>query len=343
MQLKKLLKSNLHIWSIIGLTLGLTSCGSYQYVGYVNDGVYDDSFNDNVEYVEQSNTGVTSYEDDSSLYYQNYFKDKVDQYEVVANEEDIIFTDVDSYSSNYTDEDKNNQSSYNSYGGWGENNNQVTINYIDNGWNNWGWGGFYDPFWNSRWGWNNWGWNNWGWNNWGWNNWGWNNWNYGWGWNNWGWNNWGWNFGMGWGPYWSPWYVSPYNNGFYNRRGISYNATRRGSLLRNNSFVNRTSRNYNTSRRNSTFRNSNSRATTRYTLPRNSNSRTRYTSPRNSNSRTDTRSTRPRVNNNSNAPRRSSSSNRSISPSRSSSGTYSRGQSGGSRSSSGRSSSRRRN
>ena len=33
---------------------------------------------------------------------------------------------------------------YQGYAGWGQDSNNITINYIDNGWNNWGWNtGFY--------------------------------------------------------------------------------------------------------------------------------------------------------------------------------------------------------
>lgn len=303
--------------AIFLIALIFTSCGSYQYVGTDNDGIYDSTY-ENVEYVE-----VAEEKNNSSDYYQNYFKEKRNEYDAIAQESEI-FTDVDSYSSDdYTEQDSINNE-YRGYAGWGQANENVTINIYDNGWNNWGWNNY------------NWGWNNWGWNRW-YPTWGWHT-RIGWGWNNWGWydpfwcppyyNTWGWgNFGN---PYW--------NNGYYGR-SVAYNAGRRGSYLnsgrstlsRRSSLVN--SRNLNTPRR--------SRSALRSTTPRRnstlSNSRNRNNIRTRNNSSINTpRSTRTRRNNSSiSSPRtRSSSSSRISSPSRSSS-------SGGRSISSGRSSRRR--
>lgn len=312
--------------AIFLIVLIFTSCGSYQYVGTDNDGIYDSTY-DNVEYVE-----ATQETTNSNDYYQNYFKEKRLEYDAMA-EESEIFTDVDSYSSdNYTEQDSIDNT-YRGYSGWGQANENVTINIYDNGWNNWGW-------------------NTWGWNagfGWGWNSWRWNRWYQPWGWNvgfGWGWNNWGW-----YDPFWCPPYYNyfqfnPYGYGlYYNGRnvrygGYAYNYGRRGyysnvgrsSLSRRSNLVNST-RNYNTPRRNSSIRS--------YTPRRNStlsNSRTRNTvRPRSSSSLSTPRtSTRPRRNNSSvSQPRsRSNSSSSFSSPSRSSSS--------GSRSSSSRSSGGRR-
>ena len=154
------------------------SCGSYQYVGIYEDGIYSDD--------DSSNQNSSLNTND---YYTDYFKGKAIEYE--SND---FFTDVESYTGNYN----NAENFYSENAGWGQNNDpNVVINIQTR------------PDYGMFWGWNNWRWNNWGWNNWGWNNWGWNNW----GWNNWGWNNWGYPvFGL-YDPYfYNSWYV--HNNGF---------------------------------------------------------------------------------------------------------------------------------
>ena len=127
------------------------SCGSYQYVGIYEDGIYSDD--------DSSNQNSSLNTND---YYTDYFKGKAIEYE--SND---FFTDVESYTGNYN----NAENFYSENAGWGQNNDpNVVINIQTR------------PDYGMFWGWNNWGWNNWRWNNWGWNNWGWNNW----GWNNWG-------------------------------------------------------------------------------------------------------------------------------------------------------------
>ena len=79
MQLNNLLKSNLYLLSAFGLLISLSSCGSFEYVGQDSDGIYNDT-DENVEYVETSTEEVYD-ENNSSVYYQNYFKDKSTFYE----------------------------------------------------------------------------------------------------------------------------------------------------------------------------------------------------------------------------------------------------------------------
>ena len=123
------------------------SCGSYQYVGIYEDGIYSDD--------DSSNQNSSLNTND---YYTDYFKGKAIEYE--SND---FFTDVESYTGNYN----NAENFYSENAGWGQNNDpNVVINIQTR------------PDYGMFWGWNNWRWNNWGWNNWGWNNWGWNNWGY---------------------------------------------------------------------------------------------------------------------------------------------------------------------
>lgn len=98
------------------------SCGSYQYVGYENDGIY----NDDVVYQETPNSVTT--DANSSSYYKSYFDEKASELDTPENE---IFTDVDSYQSNYTEEgyvEDNNMA----YAGWGQNGSEVQINVYNN-------------------------------------------------------------------------------------------------------------------------------------------------------------------------------------------------------------------
>lgn len=339
MQFNTITKQKLPFFVALGLMAMLTSCGSFQYAGYDNDGIYTTDDNN----VEVERTVVSTSTDDSN-YYKNYFAENSAELDAIT-EEGEIFTDIDSYQGNYTEIDQDTLEQRPAYGGWGQNNSTVTINVIDNGWYGWN-----DPWlWNggfgvASWGWGRpWGWNRWGfgWNNWGWNaGWGWNNpwaWNAGWGY---GWNNWGW------GPGWNNW---GWNNGFYrNSNRYAYNSGRRGSVLynndlsrlrRSNAAVNR--RDYSTRRLSNATRNSNTtrvRSNNSSTRVR-SNSNTRVTRPtrttRNSsstrvrsNSGNNTRVTRPTRST------RSSGSVRSTRSTRSSSGSRVRS-SGGSRSSSG--------
>ena len=117
------------------------SCGSYQYVGIYEDGIYSDD--------DSSNQNSSLNTND---YYTDYFKGKAIEYE--SND---FFTDVESYTGNYN----NAENFYSENAGWGQNNDpNVVINIQTR------------PDYGMFWGWNNWGWNNWRWNNWGWNNWG---------------------------------------------------------------------------------------------------------------------------------------------------------------------------
>ena len=280
------------------LALFLSSCGSYQYVGSTSDGIYGEDESKGYTVIEDAPETTEA----SSDYYSNYFREKGLDAEEVTEEEEV-FTDVDSYSSNTEQQVTNNS-------GWGEGSSNVTINVYNNGWNNWGWN---SPYY-GRYGWNNWGYNSWGyqnigWNNWGWSNWGWNN-----NWNHYGWNNWGWNGGFYNG--WNNPYYSYYGNGYYNgyRRGYAYNNSRRGSYR--SSYLGKNA--YSSRSRLGT-------KTPRTSKPRVKNTprtRPRANSPRTSQPRTKPRAVKPRRSPRASSPRTStprSSSPRSYSTPRSSS------------------------
>lgn len=326
MQLNTITNQKLPFFVALGLMVVLTSCGSFQYAGYDNDGIYTTDEDINVERVV-----VTTSTDDSN-YYKNYFAENAAEVGAITQESEI-FTEIDSYQGNYTEIDQDTLEQRPVYGGWGQNNSTVTINVIDNGWYGWN-----DPWlWNGGFGVASWGWGRpWGWNNWGWNaGWGWNNpwgWNAGWGL---GWNNWGW------GPGWNNW---GWNNGFYrNTNRYAYNSGRRGSVLynndlsrlrRSNAAVNR--RDYSTRRLSDATRNSNNtRIRTNNSSTRvRSNGNTRVIRPTRNSSSTRIRSTNPNNSTRVTRPTRSTRSSGSVRSTRStrSSGSSVRS-SGGSRSS----------
>lgn len=235
--------------AVFTLLLVMASCGSYQYVGVDNDGIYGDT----PRIVSQNQDVVANGSNSSNDYYQNYFKSKALEYERISDE-GAIFTDIDSYQSgNYEDDTINNN--YQGNSGWGQTNSQVTINvqpsfgwggmwgspfyngFYGNRWNRWG--GFYDPFYGgyyvNRW------------------------------------NNWGFYdpFYSGfYGGFYGGWYnpgfyaFNGYNNyyggAYYGRNNVSYSASRRNSYPSNNIGTRSSSYNNNgtTSKYNSSYRRS---------------------------------------------------------------------------------------
>lgn len=303
-------KKSLSVFSIIGLVgLLVTSCGSYQNSSYYDrDGIYT-SANRNSDNRAASSASNQTYKD--------YFDSRIE----IENDSTEVFTDVDSYASNYQNEADYN----NGYSGWGGNSENVTVNVYDNnwGWNNWGYAGWYGGGWGM--GWNNWygpGWG-YGWGGWYGGGWGWNNWygypNYGWGWNNHYYNN---NYAYSRGRRGE----SYYNNGTRNYLSRSENSAR-GS--RNYNSTTTTRRNNNISTRNSNFSTRNSNFNTTRNNTRNSNFNTTRNTTRNNNSNV----VPSRSNNRNVAPTRSSSpsrSNYSPAPTRSSGSGMGGGRSGGS-------------
>ncbi|WP_053975678.1 hypothetical protein [Mangrovimonas xylaniphaga] len=327
MQFNSYVKSKLPLFVVLGFVFLLTSCGSYQYAGYDNDGIY----NSNGVVYEDAPRVETSASNNG--YYKAYFAEKSQQYEEIPQSEDIIFTDIESYEGNYYEEQDTTAvvDNYKGYAGWGDNSSEVSINYY----NNFGYG-------------------YWGYNYWGYNPYSWRAWNYYPYWNV-GWNyGWGWNVGWGWG-YYDPW-CSPYYGGYYGgyygypyygyphyrRPYASYNAGRRGYSNYYNNPGGRVA--VNRSRQNSTltrdYRSSVRRSTS--TLSRSSSRTSTLQNNRSNTVRNNNSGYTPRTNNSSNVRTRSYStpsrssmpSMRSGSSSRGYMGT--RGGGGGSRSSSGR-------
>ncbi len=287
MQLKNYLKSKMHLISVLSLLFGLASCGSYQYVGQDDDGIYGTTertvdYQEIVEHQEEPDA-------QNSNYYQNYFKQ--------LSQDDMVFTDIDAYEGEY-DEENDSIAYQDSYVGWGEDNSDITINinggygYNSMRWNNhfypysyWNYGNIYSfnsywdpmyygsywdrPFWSNRY---------------------------------YGMPYYGYGYGYGYGYYYGNYHNNYYNRNYSSRR-LAYNSGRRGSIYSNSNIVGITNRegvvSRNTNRRSSTRTNTNttnsrSNATTN---TRRSNDRDlgNTTSRRTVNSRPRTTTTRPRT------------------------------------------------
>ena len=195
-------KTNAYLIVFIGFSL-VTSCGSYQYVGVYEDGIYGDS---EAQDYNANTTNDVSESVSGNSYYSDYFKGKSNEYN---NNQETVFTDVEDYDSSYSP----NNNTDSAYAGWGQNNDSNVIIHIQS-----------RPNYGIGWGWNNWGWNNWGWNarwNWGYPNY------YGY-WDPFYYN--GWNV-----PYWGV-----YGGGFYapyRNQNVAYvNGNRNNSLSRNSSY-----------------------------------------------------------------------------------------------------------
>ena len=143
MHLNHILKSKTQIIVTLALALGIVSCGSYEYAGYENDSIYNDTKKATV--IKSESPSSTN-----NQYYQNYFKEKTEEYALYAEDEDAIFTDIESYEGDYNEE--NDTADGESYAGWGGNNSDITINvYGGHSFNSIWWN---NPYYTS-WGWNN--------------------------------------------------------------------------------------------------------------------------------------------------------------------------------------------
>ena len=180
----------------------------------------DSSYPDNNDYQE----AVVDAENNSKSnnYYKNYFREKSLEYDNMANGE--VFTDIDDYQSASVENDTIDNN-YQGYAGWGQNNSSISINvYPSYGYYNYWWN---RPYYNNYWGYN-------GWNTWGYYDW-YTPYYYGGYYNSWAYYN-PYRYYYYGNPYYYGGYYGYYGNHVYSRRGLSYSATRRGSLSSNYSF-----------------------------------------------------------------------------------------------------------
>ncbi|MEY2671058.1 MAG: hypothetical protein RLZZ577_1374 [Bacteroidota bacterium] len=178
--------------------LFLSSCGSYQNSSYYDtDGIYGTT---------EAGMRKRAIEQESATAYENYFSALQDTKDTTS-----VFTDVASYNSYSNTNDQGNPTSYAS---WGSNSQNININYYPN---NLGWSfGFGHPFLNYGWG-----------NSYFGGFYPFNYWNdpfmMGWGYNNY--------FGFNYYPnyFWGYQNFYPYPGNFQRERDYSYNNSRRGS------------------------------------------------------------------------------------------------------------------
>ena len=140
-----LFQKSLNLKITVLLILLVSSCGSYQYVGIYDDGIYNSFEDEEKNYAYDSNYDP----DNNNSYYEDYFKGKVSEYDLTEDMENTGAPDDYNYNTQNSSENE-------SYAGWGQNvDSNVVINIQTR------------PNYGMYWGWNNWGWNNWRWNNWG--------------------------------------------------------------------------------------------------------------------------------------------------------------------------------
>lgn len=255
------------------LALVLASCGSYQYAGYDHDGIYSNGTSVAERYTEDDHT--ESYE--KSLYYQQVFSQKADEFGQMA-QGSAIFTDIDSYSSGTYQGEYVETQGYQAYGGWGDQADEIAINiyndpFIYPPYYSY-YGHYYHPFsaWNYGYGYHH------GYP-WYYSPWHYSPWRYG-GYGPWGYASVGWGYGYGhWGYGYNNWGYGnyrPYYNNYYNVNNVSYNNSRRYSASDySNSAIRRsdatTSRRYNNSSNVRANRSYNDNTVTRSTRATNEN------------------------------------------------------------------------
>lgn len=148
-----------------------------------------------VIYVQTDSNNEENVAADKNSYYKQYFKTKSQSIEELP-EEDVIFTDIEAYSTNESVDltgrivIEENDYSEQGYDSWGSNGQDVTVNIYNTGGFGY-YGGFYRP----------------------------------WGWgigNAWGWGGWGFGNAWGWGGFYNPWYCAPFYGGFYGRNWVGH-------------------------------------------------------------------------------------------------------------------------
>ena len=150
-----LFQKSLNLKITVLLILLVSSCGSYQYVGMYDDGIYNSFDDEEKNYAYDSNYDP----DNNNSYYEDYFKGKVSEYDLTEDMENTGAPDDYNYNTQNSSENE-------SYVGWGQNvDSNIVINIRTRpnygmywGWNNWGWNnwgypvyGFYDPYFSNAW------------------------------------------------------------------------------------------------------------------------------------------------------------------------------------------------
>ena len=127
------------LFHFLFIALLITSCGSYQYSGYINDGIYQ-SNDISKDYAVVENQEINNKANND--YYKSAFNEKALMYSETETS-DQLFTDVENYRTSQNDTIEKN------YGPWGDYKDSVVINIHSY---------HHDGFW-SRWRYPNWMWN----------------------------------------------------------------------------------------------------------------------------------------------------------------------------------------
>ena len=109
----------------IFILIFLSGCGSYQYSSIMTDDIYETNQVSNDNGVENSIQNIET-KKSQNLYYKNAFSEKSKEYELISNENDILFTDAEQYSSSEVESDSLDFE----YGPWGDNKTSITINML---------------------------------------------------------------------------------------------------------------------------------------------------------------------------------------------------------------------
>src|SRR5690554_3555193 len=128
---------------LIGMAaIVMVSCGTQNRTYNQNDGIYASGGTSN----QENNTETETEQSSKANYYQQYFQSKSISYENAQQEEDVIFTDIDAYTTSERLDDDGNiiieeRYSDEDYGPWGSNADNVSVNIYNYG--NYG-HGYYD-------------------------------------------------------------------------------------------------------------------------------------------------------------------------------------------------------
>lgn len=129
---------------LIGLfAVMMVSCGTQNKAYNQNDGIYASGERAS----QENNTSNEPVQYERSNYYKQYFETKKNAYgDLAESDEDIIFTDIDAYTTSERVDDEGNiiiEENYDdAYGSWGTNSDDLTVNIYNN------YGGYGFGYWN---------------------------------------------------------------------------------------------------------------------------------------------------------------------------------------------------
>ena len=97
-----LFQKSLNLKITVLLILLVSSCGSYQYVGIYDDGIYNSFEDEEKNYAYDSNYDP----DNNNSYYEDYFKGKVSEYDLTEDMENTGAPDDYNYNTQNSSENE---------------------------------------------------------------------------------------------------------------------------------------------------------------------------------------------------------------------------------------------